>query len=646
MTLRRPHRARRALFAALASLALGALAVAGVPAAAPAAEPVKPAAAPRPDLLLVVVDTLRADAVGWVSGLDTTPAMDRLAAEGVRFPAAVSPVPLTLPAHASLMTGELPRRHGVHDNGQVLAPEATTLAEALTAAGYDTAAFVSGYPLRAVFGLDQGFALYDDRIPVAGGVWGKRPAADTAAAARAWLEARPAKGARPWFAFVHFYDAHDPYDPPAKFRRPGARGAYLGEVAAVDAELPALFAAARAAAPGGLLTVLAADHGESLGEHGEATHGFFLYESTVRVPLVVHFPGRLAPRESSQPARLIDVAPTALDLLGLPPLPAADGASLTAVLAGRGEVPPAYLESMSPWFGYGWSPLKAIRTASEKLIVAPRPELYDLRSDPGEATNLYASKRRQARRLRDRLAAIEARARAAANASPAGEEAAAALRALGYLGGGTGLEAPAQGLADPKDRLEEKGEIEGAEAAHAAGRLAEALRRFDALLAREPDNRFALLRRGQTLTALRRPGEAVAPLTRLVTIDPQHAEARFALADALVAARRPAEALVHWRALVAIEPQRSAAWSNLGATAAAAGREEEAIAALERAVALDPDRQLYRTNLAALYLRAAHRRAAAGAAEEAREGVAKALALAPALRAQAAADPKLRDLLP
>jgi len=283
-----------------------------------------------------------------------------MAAQGVRFPAAVSPAPITLPSHTSIMTGYFPRRHGVRDNGQVVPAAPPTLAEAVQKAGYATAAFVSGFPLASQFGLDRGFGHYDDGFVRGSGQLLERPAEETTTAALAWVKA----AREPWMLWVHYYDPHDPYDPPAKFRRSGPRGAYDGEVTYVDGAIGRLRANLPVAATASLLTVFAADHGESLGEHGENTHGYFIYDSTLLVPLVFHFPRRLAPREGKE-ARLVDVAPTILDLLGLPSLPATDGVSLVPTLEGREqEVPAAYLETQRPWISYGWSPLSAVRRSS------------------------------------------------------------------------------------------------------------------------------------------------------------------------------------------------------------------------------------------------------------------------------------------
>ena len=237
-----------------------ALALAATLAGAAASPSPPPGAAtrPTPSILLITIDTLRPDALGWVAGRNTTPAIDRLAREGVRFRAAVSPVPLTGPAHASLLTGLLPRRHGVRDHGQVLGPAIPTLAERLRVRGYSTAAFVSGYPLQRFLGLDRGFDVYDDTLPHGSEGWLERKATETTAAAAAWL--RTAR--RPFFAWVHYYDAHDPYEPPRPFWKPGPRGAYDGEVAYVDDAIGRLREGLGPLAEGGdLLVVLAADHG-------------------------------------------------------------------------------------------------------------------------------------------------------------------------------------------------------------------------------------------------------------------------------------------------------------------------------------------------------------------------------------------------
>src|SRR5688572_10851900 len=521
--------ARRALLS-VALAGIGAAGCGGEDRERPAAEAPGRASEAAPNLLLLTVDTLRPDALGWVAeasgnggGSRDTPNLDRLAAEGLAFPAAVAPAPLTLPSHLTMMSGLVPPRHGVRDNGQVVGAAPAVLAERLAAAGWTTAAFVSGFPLAARFGLDRGFSHYDDRFTAGEGAWLERPAPETTAAAVAWLERAP----RPWFLWVHYYDPHFPY-----------RSSYADEVALVDREIGRLLAAL---AGQEVLTVFAADHGESLGEHGEATHGYFVYDSTVLVPLVLHWPGTIAGGRRGGAARLVDVAPTVLELLRQPPLVDTDGRSL---VAGAAADPPAaaYIEAVQPWTSYGWAALRGVRDERWKLIAAPRPELFDLAADPGETTNVIERHRAEARRLAALLQEIEARPVVGTAQSIADPETRERLRALGYLGSA----APAGGLAagaataanlpDPKDRLALRERLTAAQEALEKGRGDAALKIFDEVLAVEPDNRFALSRSGVALLRRGRPGDlerAIPRLERAARADPLAAETRGALAEAL-----------------------------------------------------------------------------------------------------------------
>jgi arylsulfatase A-like enzyme/Flp pilus assembly protein TadD len=551
--------------------------------AAPAAPRERPPA--PPSVLLITVDTLRADALGFVAGRNGTPNLDALAAEGFRLPRAVSPVPLTLPAHASLLTGLLPRRHGVHDNGQVLGRGVPVLAERFAAGGYATAAIVSGYPLRASFGLDRGFARYDDALPVGAEGWRERRAPQATAAALEWLRTAP----RPFFLWVHYYDAHDPYDPPAAFRGPGPRGAYDGEVAFVDHAIGALRAGVPERDRTALLTVFTADHGESLGEHGERAHGLFLYDTTVTVPLVVHCPGRVAPGRSDAPVRLVDVAPTVLELTGSPAWDGIDGVSVVPLLAGRRQAAePAFLETEHPWTTYGWAPLAAVRHAGGKYVRAPREELYDLAADPEEQRDLARASPARAAPLRDLLDRFLRRPAAAATADrdPAVLE---SLRALGYVGAAPPTGPPPADLADPKDKLRERDALVDAEALLRRGDYTGALARFDAVLRTEPRNRFATLRSGIALLKCCDPRAAASRLRQSVALDPTQAEGRYALADALTRAGDPSAAIPEWLETVRLQPRRAAAWSNLGTALGRAGRFADAHRAFAEAVALEPE---------------------------------------------------------
>jgi arylsulfatase A-like enzyme/Flp pilus assembly protein TadD len=544
------------------------------------------AAAGGASVLLITLDTLRPDALGWVAGGNATPALDRLALEGFRFPSAVSPVPLTFPAHASILTGVLPRRLGIRDNGQTVGPEPPTLTEIFRQQGYATAAFVSGYPLASAFGLDRGFEVYDDRFSAGEGETLERRASETTAAAVSWL----ASARRPWFLWVHYFDPHYPYEPPRELMRPGRRGAYDGEVAFADRSIGDLLARAEASAGQRLLTVFAGDHGESLGEHGEGTHGFFVYDSTVLVPLVFRLPGVVPPGESHAPARLVDVAPTVVELLGISRLEGADGTSLLPTFRGASQaIPPAYVETYQPWLSYGWSPLKALRQDGWKLIAAPRPELYELAKDPREERNLFDAERERARELEVARRRIESLPPVGAAENTADAEAVAKLRALGYVGAGGGAgEPPPNGLRDPKDARELRDLLTEGDVLLRAGKARRAIPKFDAVLAQDPANRFALLRSGVALLATGDSARAASRLARTVDISPEQPEARSALARALVASGRPAEAIPHAMEAVRLQPRVASAWADLGNALGRTGRIPEAVQAFERAVLLEP----------------------------------------------------------
>jgi arylsulfatase A-like enzyme/Tfp pilus assembly protein PilF len=630
------------LFPAERTRALRLLAVLSPAVAALAAAPPPEPSPPRPSILLVTIDTLRPDSLGWVAGRNETPAIDRLAAEGLALPAAVSPVPLTLPAHASILTGLLPRRHGVRDNGQVLGPSPPTLAERLRAHGYSTAAFVSGYPLRALFGLDRGFERYDDTLPAGAEGWLERPAAATTDAALSWL-----RGARrPFFLWVHYYDPHDPYTPSRAFWRPGPRGAYDGEVASVDHAFGLLRAGIKETERPSLLTVLTADHGESLGEHGERAHGFFIYDTTVLVPAILHFPGRVAPTREAYPARLVDLLPTMLDLAGLPPVADTDGVSLLPLLSGtRLAAEPAYVETRQPWITYGWSPLAAVRHGGWKYVSAPRAELYDLEQDKGETRNLLDKMPTRAAEMAALLARFEQRPAAAAERT-LDPQALESLRALGYSGGPSVSSEPPAGRPDPKDRLTLRNALIAGEGLLRRGDFAGALRRFEWVLERDPWNRFATLRSG---VALLKKGDARAAAERLrqaVALDPEQPEARYALADALTRAGDHAVAVPHWMETVRLQPRRTAAWSNLGTALGRAGRLDEAARAFGEALRLEPGNPQLLSNLGAARYELARRELAAGNRDAARRALAEAVSADPSLRRRAETQPDLARLLP
>ena len=355
-------------------------------------------------MLLISIDTLRADAVGAYgrAGADT-PWIDRLAAGGVRFEEARAHNVVTLPSHANLLSGQHPFVHGVRDNSGFRLPETTpTLATLLRDRGWRTGAFVSAFPLDSRFGLTRGFEVYDDRLGDAethsSFLMPERRGHATVAAAAEWLAKH--RGERT-FCFVHLFEPHFPYEPPEPFASRFAPDRYQGEVATADAALEPLLRPLLEAQDGRTIVLFTSDHGEALGEHGEASHGVFAYESTLRVPLVIFAPRILAPRVVKGPVRHIDVLPTVLDALGIFDGPALPGRSLLAtVRVARSHESGTYFESLSTSLNQGWAPLSGIVDGGLKYIDLPIPELYDLRSDPKESRNLAAARIADLERLR------------------------------------------------------------------------------------------------------------------------------------------------------------------------------------------------------------------------------------------------------
>jgi choline-sulfatase len=407
------------------------------------------------NVLIITLDTTRADALPAYGGTNLeTPALDRLAREGVVFEQATSSVPLTLPAHCSLFTGLLPTHHAVRDNADpALSDAQTTLSEILRGGGFDTAAFVGSAVVGNERGLRQGFDMYSDPHAPDSSARARRPANVVVDQAIEWIAHRDSR----FFAWIHLYDAHAPYAPPEPYRTMYEDVPYLGAIAFVDAQIARVLTALdwRALLDRTLIVVVG-DHGESLGDHGEDAHGIFLYQSTVRVPLVVRLPG-FSPRRVEDVTRLIDVMPTVLDALGLPS-PSMDGVSLLPLM--RNEAShldlEAYSESLYPG-RFGWSALRSLRAGRFKFVSAPRPELYDLQVDPRELHNVYDDRRELAALMSARLddLASESPPRESDPLRTLSASARERLMALGYIASVPVLPAaaPPQSLADPKDRI-------------------------------------------------------------------------------------------------------------------------------------------------------------------------------------------------
>jgi arylsulfatase A-like enzyme/uncharacterized protein HemY len=595
-----PHACRSFLLPAVMALA------AGVQAASPGGFGLGPQGSAKGlNVLVVTLDTTRADHLGCYGHKGaSTPALDALAARGLRFTQATSSVPVTLPSHATIFTGFDPPRHGVRNNSEYrLGAEHETLAEILRAAGYDTAAFVSAFVLDARFGLDQGFALYDDRVESARGAAfaqgnNERRADEVTDAALAWL-GRERRA--PFFAWVHYYDAHATYRPPAPYDARFRDAPYDGEIAFMDAQLGRLLRALdeRKLRERTLVVVLA-DHGESLGEHGEATHGVFVYEAVMRVPLIVAGPAAVVPRPATVDGLVstADVTPTLLDLLGVASKTAFDGLSLARAKPERRRV--VYVESLLPYLDYGWAPLFALRRTHDKYILAPRPEYYDLAADPAEKTDLHASARGEQRQAVDRLATIM---RAALEKQPAlrspgsaqDAEVAERLRALGYVGGagpeaaGRPADAAAARLADPKDMIPVAVAVVEANARLMGGRPQDALALALDAAKRSPRDRTVLQLLGKIYLRLGRLKEAEKVLRDFTAIRPK-SDVSLLLAQILILDGRLAEAGRLLDEAQALDPDHGGVLIARGDLLAKQGKPQEARAAYERAAQVDPYR--------------------------------------------------------
>lgn len=560
-------------------------------------------------IVLVTLDTTRADrlgAYGHRGGL--TPNLDRIAREGVLFEDAVSPVPLTLPAHASLFTGRYPASHGVRHNGIYRLRESeTTLAEHLRSHGFATAGFVAAYVLNRGFGAEQGFDLYDD-VPGNRFEEGRDRIYDAQRTAGAvngrvlpWLDAR--RPGERFFLWVHYYDPHDPYAPP-EGEGPLAGEGYDREISYMDARFGDLL---RALEERGLLDrsvlVVAADHGESLGEHGEKTHGIFLYEGAVRIPMILRAPG-LVPsgKRLPGPAELVDLAPTVLEILGLPPLPAAQGRSLVPRLAGKddGRGRLAFAESLMPRLEFGWSELRMTTDGRFKYVEAPRPELYDLREDPREERNLAANEPERGGELAAALArwVAETRDDAAESdaARPLDPDEEAKLRSLGYLGGDFFKSGEAAGRTDPKDGIVEVRRLDEARERLAAGDAAGALPGIEAVLRANPRNHQARTSKALALIELGRLEEAEEEAMAQLAASETDAEAsavlqekaRGLLASVLRLRGDDAGAEDQYRKILAADPGNGPAATDLARLLLDLGRTGEASALVDGVLAADP----------------------------------------------------------
>ncbi|HSP91168.1 MAG TPA: sulfatase-like hydrolase/transferase, partial [Vicinamibacterales bacterium] len=519
------------------------------------------------NIVVITLDTTRADHIGsYGSTLVKTPALDRLAGEGTRFAQAMSSAPLTLPAHSSMFTGRFPPEHGVRDNGGFfLSPEQTTLAEMLKAEGFATGGFIAAFVLDAKWGIDQGFDEYFDDFDISerrgrslGNI--QRPGNEVVDKALPWIDS--VKDSR-FFAWIHLYDPHTPYDPPEPQKSEYKGHPYRGEVAFTDAQVGRVisFLEERGLLDRTVVAVLG-DHGESIGDHGEESHGFFIYESVTHVPFIVRAPfEKTGPRVVADPVRIVDLAPTMLELAGVSVPAGLCGMSLVPLMTGDAlELGlEGYAESMYPLHHFGWSDLRALRAGRYKLIDAPRPELFDIESDPGETTNIYEARRAVGDGMVARLREIESAFDKAPTAAPA-EDVDPVVRqrlaALGYVGSFVATaNDPRSDRADPKDKID----------------------------------LFNLMGAARDLG--REEGgfdRAVGMLNQVVKADPNVIDAWFSLGNLYFKEGRYRESIDHFRKTLELKPDYDIAVINMAHAFRRLGDDAAAMAGYERYLQLDP----------------------------------------------------------
>jgi arylsulfatase A-like enzyme/Tfp pilus assembly protein PilF len=591
---------------------------------------------PKPtarNLVLITIDTLRADhvgAYGWSRAQTAT--LDGLAKNGALFERAYAAAPITLPSHATLFTGRYPPGHGARDNGLRVSQEVPTIATELHARGFATAAFVAAFPLDHQFGLNRGFDVYGDRLPRAadGRPANERPAADVVNDAIAWLRTPGPKGPglqpkgsgpqgvssaaspqspAPFFLWVHLFEPHAPYGDPSSSRP--ALDRYDEEIATADREAGRLITALGSTAANTLI-VAAGDHGEAFGEHGEYAHSIFVYDTTLRVPLLMAGPGIPAGTRVADAVTLADVAPTVMRILGAP-MANVDGIDVTPAFAHTPlQEREIYAESFAPLVEFGWAPLRAVRSGGWKLIAAPKPELFDGQADAGERNNAIASQPDVARRLQARVDRYSTDS-LSATAAPAGGEAAQRLRALGYSSGAT-LRDPQSSRPDPKDRREAIARIAQVTSGELSGSAL--LAALEGIVRDDPRNAQAQLRLGYARLqagdcARAEPAFHAAAASGLPTAD-VHLGLATCLGqrgDLAGAERALAEAQ-------RIEPDNPAVIANLGLLQASKGDFAAAIQSLTKALAVDPGLHEARFNLALTYARAGRKTDAAAAARD------------------------------
>ncbi|HNT33751.1 MAG TPA: sulfatase-like hydrolase/transferase [bacterium] len=592
-----------------------------------------------PNVLVVTFDTVRADHFGcYGSPTAHTPNVDALAASGVVFEKCFTPVPITLPAHVSIMTGLYPHEHAIRNNGSYFVPQSvTTLAEVLYDKGYETAAFVSAYVLHSQFGLNQGFQVYDDTVRDSSAVVliEERTADQTTDQVLRWLGQQRS---RPFFLWVHLFDPHQAYMPPAQWANRFPNDPYSGEIAFADEQLGRLLQEVDLSRT---LVVFSGDHGEALGEHGEKTHAYFAYDSTLHVPLVIRLAGGVrAGERRSDVVSLVDVFPTVLGHLDFtaPQTPSA----LDLLSEKKSDAPDrfVYFETIYPLV-FGWAPLSGLRNNTHKYIHAPRPELYAVQEDPQELVNRYDEERERAEDLKRRLGNLFVDLQQTDSQRDLSAEDRQKLASLGYVGGAlTATDLDLMSLPDPKEALQHYLLYTEAGKENRAGRYSVAEEILRSLLTVYPDMPQAQMLLGEVLREQARFEEAMSVFERLLRSNPsdnsfwyaqavtcnkaglsqkaievcteglRHFPDEPGLLDQMGLAYKMAEdykrAIEFGQRAVRIVPNKPEYLNNLGASYSAAGKYKEAQNFLSRAVSIQPDFSSALFNLGVVALREKH----------------------------------------
>ncbi|MBN1221772.1 MAG: sulfatase-like hydrolase/transferase [Candidatus Aminicenantes bacterium] len=571
------------------------------------------------NIVLFTIDTLRADHLECYGyGGVSTPHINRLAEEGILFEHNIVQTPLTLPSHSSIMTGTYPLYHGIRDNGGFyLDAKHDTLAETLKPMGFQTGAFVAAFVLDSRWGLDQGFDHYFDNFDLTkyktvslDAV--QRRGDEVLDAVYPWLSAKPQQK---FFAWIHLYDPHTPYDPPEPYKteyRNRRFGLYDGEIAYVD-QLIGEFR--QFMQENGFwentLIVFTADHGESLGEHKENAHGFFIYDSDVRVPLIIRFPqAKLGGRRIKNQVRSVDIMPTILNIVGAGIPPAVQGQSMLPILSGdeADSERLAYSETYWPNFHYGWSELKSVRKGQYKFIQAPRPEIYDVWQDPGELTdivNVKASLGYDMKRELDELVArYSAKDIDEIKPQKMDQDSLVKLQALGYLGSfRTSPRKTGERLADPKDKIELYNEIKVAQFLSTEEKMDEAEQKIQDVLSKDPfvlEARYIL---GNIYAKQKKYEEAIEEFKAALGVDSEYYEAIFGIAVAYMHLGKKDEAVLGFLRLREMDPRDTKPLLQLADIYEDRGEDDEAMNCLKLAVEIDPEAPVFHNKLGALYLK-------------------------------------------